>query len=78
MYVNEDMPEKPLLRRVEWFAAIADLTKHQAYDAIANGQLPPECIVRLGRRVRLVETAVLDWIASADSGLPKDGGESDA
>jgi hypothetical protein len=50
------------LRSVEWFCAVADLPLQQAYEVIRSGKMPPECVVRIGRRIRLVESRVYKWL----------------
>lgn len=53
----------PTLRRVPWLAQLLDLSECQTYDAIAQGNVPAECIVRVGRRIRICEESVRAWIA---------------
>lgn len=50
------------LRRVEWLASVLDLSPCQTYDAIASKQVPDDCVVRIGRRLRIVEGRVNAWL----------------
>ena len=58
------------LRRVEWLAALLDLSPCQTYDAIASKQVPDDCVVRIGRRLRIIEARVNAWL-----GLDQFGGQ---
>lgn len=58
------------LRRVEWLAALLDLSPCQTYDAIASKQVPDDCVVRIGRRLRIIEARVNAWL-----GLDRFGGQ---
>lgn len=62
-------PSSPL-RRVEWLAALLDLSPCQTYDAIASRQVPDDCVVRIGRRLRIIEARVNAWL-----GLDQFGGQ---
>lgn len=58
-------PDRPtrILRRVDWLAEFLDLSLNQTYTAINNGDVPPECVVRVGRRIRIVEEQVHRWVS---------------
>lgn len=58
------------LRRVEWLATLLDLSPCQTYDAIASKQVPDDCVVRIGRRLRIIEAKVNVWL-----GLEQFGGQ---
>lgn len=58
------------LRRVEWLATLLDLSPCQTYDAIASRQVPDDCVVRIGRRLRIIEARVNAWL-----GLDHFGGQ---
>lgn len=66
---NVDQASSPL-RRVEWLAALLDLSPCRTYDAIASKQVPGDCVVRIGRRLRIIETRVNVWL-----GLDQFGGQ---
>lgn len=50
------------LQRVEWLSSVLDIPTAQTYDAIAKGQIPDECIVRVGRRIRINADKVMEWL----------------
>ena len=50
--------------RVDWLAQILDMPRQQIYNALADEKIPPECIVRIGRSIRLKEKETLEWIRS--------------
>lgn len=52
----------PKLIGVDEFAAQAGLSRHCAYDLIRR--MPKGVVVRLGRRVRLDENRLHEWIRS--------------
>lgn len=54
---------KQKLRRVEWLAEVLDLSPQQTYDAISKKQVPENCVVRIGRRLRIVEKEVQSWLS---------------
>lgn len=66
---RSDQASSPL-RRVEWLAALLDLSPCQTYDAIASKQVPDDCVVRIGRRLRIIEARVNAWL-----GLDQFGGQ---
>ena len=49
-------------QRVEWLSEILDIPTPQTYDAIAKGQIPEDCVVRVGRRIRINEAKVMEWL----------------
>lgn len=50
------------LKRVSWLSEILDMKDPQTYDAIAKGQIPQDCIVRVGRRIRINADKVMEWL----------------
>jgi len=59
---------EPILQRVEWLMDLIDLDSRQhAYEIISSGLIRPDCVVRIGRRVRLHIANTLKWI---DEGCP--------
>lgn len=49
------------LRPVEWLAAFLGVSEWSAYEAIKNHHIPAECVVRLGRRIRVNERLIRAW-----------------
>lgn len=60
----------PVLRKVDWLADLLGMSKKQTYDAINSHQVPPDCIRRVGRRIRVIEERAVAWVMS--------GGDSEA
>ena len=55
--------ENPIqLQRVKWLAETLNLSTPQAYKAISKGEVPPNCIFMVGRRIRVIEARVKAWI----------------
>ncbi len=51
------------LKRVSWLTTVLDLSSDKrTYDAISRGDIPAECIVRVGRSLRVNPVAVEQWI----------------
>ena len=50
------------LKRVSWLSEILDMKDPQTYAAIAKGQIPQDCIVRVGRRIRINADKVMEWL----------------
>jgi len=69
--VTELFPGKgqtvPVLRKVEWLAELLGLSPKQTYEAIATQQVPPECIHRVGRRIRIIEERAIAWVMTPDT-----------
>ena len=57
----------PTLHRVGWLATLLGISEKQTYEAIAAKQIPPEIILRFGRRIRVVEEKAIEWIMRGDS-----------
>lgn len=57
-------PKLPTLHRVGWLAQLLGISEKQTYEAIAAKQVPPEIILRFGRRIRIVEEKAIAWIMS--------------
>ena len=55
------------LLRAEAVAEILDTTKPRVYELIRQGLLPA---VRLGRQVRIAESALEEWVENGGAGLP--------
>ena len=55
-------PAGARLQSVEWLAATTALSLAQAYEAIRVGQIPTECVIKIGRRVRVIECKVCGWL----------------
>lgn len=56
----------PNLQSVEWLAQTLGLSTGQTYEAIASKQVPADCVLRVGRRIRLIEERVIAWILRGD------------
>ena len=55
--------ENPIqLQRVKWLADALALSLPQAYKAISNGEIPCNCIHKVGRRIRIREDQVRAWV----------------
>jgi hypothetical protein len=55
------------LQPVSWLAdRLAMDNLDQAYSAIRSRHIPPECVVRIGRNIRINPEAVEAWIARGD------------
>ena len=53
----------PQLKRVEWLVKVLDLdSRKQAYAAITDGRIPQNCVIRVGRYLRVNPDAVARWI----------------
>lgn len=64
-------PDRPQmrLRRVCWLTELLDLDHdRQTYDAISKGHVPAECVVRVGRRIRICEERVMEWLSDQTQG----------
>lgn len=59
---STEAPARARLQSVEWLASTTGLSLAQAYEAIRTGQIPTECVVRIGRRVRVVESKIYGWL----------------
>lgn len=64
----------PTLRRVPWLAKLLGLSRKQTYEVIQSQQVPPEIILRIGRRIIIVEEKAIDWIMRG--GLGAEGCQS--
>ena len=68
--VTELFPGKrqspPVLRKIGWLAELLGLSEKQTYEAIASKHVPPECILRVGRRIRIIEERAIAWILNTD------------
>jgi hypothetical protein len=53
---------------VSWLAQTLGLSMGQTYEAIASRKIPGDCILRVGRRIRLIEERVIAWILQGDQG----------
>lgn len=58
----------PRLQTVDWLAQTLGLSTGQTYEAIASKKVPGDCILRVGRRIRLIEERVIAWILRGDQG----------
>ena len=58
----------PRLQNVDWLAQTLGLSTGQTYEAIASKKVPGDCILRVGRRIRLIEERVIAWILRGDQG----------
>ena len=56
----------PRLQSVGWLAQTLGLSMGQTYEAIASKKVPGDCILRVGRRIRLIEERVIAWILRGD------------
>lgn len=56
----------PKLQSVGWLAQTLGLSMGQTYEAIASKKVPGDCILRVGRRIRLIEERVVAWILRGD------------
>lgn len=61
-------PRLPRLQNVDWLAQTLGLSTSQTYEAIASKKVPGDCILRVGRRIRLIEERVIAWILRGDGG----------
>lgn len=57
-----ELPSDGKLKRVDWLAGLLDVPLAQAYDVISSGQMPANCVFRVGRRIRLHEDRVREWM----------------
>ena len=62
--------EAPTLHRVKWLSDQLGISDKSVRDAIAAKQVPDECVLRVGSRIRIREDKALKWIAG---GLKKSG-----
>lgn len=58
------------IRRVEWLAHVLDLTPEQTHEAIRAGQVPPDAVVRVGRRIRINAIKIAAWLGVDLADLP--------
>ena len=58
---QEDGSSPPSVMTVDELAALLRIERKTAYAAIANGEIPGVC--RVGRSIRILRQAVLDWLA---------------
>lgn len=56
----------PRLQSVSWLAQTLGMSVGQTYEAIASRKIPGDCILRVGRRIRLIEERVIAWILRGD------------
>jgi hypothetical protein len=56
----------PRLQSVDWLAQTLGLSVGQTYEAISSKKVPADCILRVGRRIRLIEERVIAWILRGD------------
>lgn len=59
-------PDRPTtqLRKVPWLTSLLALDNDkQTYDAIAKGHVPATCVIRVGRRMRICEERVMEWLS---------------
>lgn len=56
----------PRLQSVNWLAQTLGMSVGQTYEAIASRKIPGDCILRVGRRIRLIEERVIAWILRGD------------
>lgn len=56
----------PTLHKVPWLANLLGISQKQAYEAISARQVPPEIVLRFGRRIRIVEEKAIAWIMGED------------
>lgn len=57
----------PTLHTVPWLAELLGISRKQAYEAIQAQQVPPEIILRFGRRIRIIEEKAIAWIMTGDA-----------
>ncbi len=57
----------PTLHRVGWLAELLGISEKQTYDAIAAQQVPPDIVLRFGRRIRIIEEKAIEWILGSDT-----------
>lgn len=56
-------PKAPKLQRVEWLIEALNLdNRSQAYDIVASKKIPDDCVLRFGRRIRIVEDKLIAWL----------------
>lgn len=60
------IPRIPRLQSVNWLAQTLGMSVGQTYEAIASRKIPGDCILRVGRRIRLIEDRVIAWILRGD------------
>jgi len=63
----EGPSEVPRLHKVPWLAKLLGISEKQTYEAIAAQQVPPDVILRVGKRIRIIERRAVEWILG-DSG----------
>ena len=59
-YESEPIPFR--CHKAEWLSEILDMPRQQIYNALYDGKIPTECVVRIGRRIRFKEKETLEWI----------------
>lgn len=52
----------PTVQDVRWLAKKLKIPVQSVYDDIKKQSIPPECILRVGGRIRVVESKVNAWI----------------
>lgn len=67
-----DAPLQPLpkLLTTEQAAQVLEVDVRRVRDLITNHTIPPECIVRLGRQIRLHPEKLRAWIDAGGAALP--------
>lgn len=51
----------PDIQKVEWLIPVLNLDgRQQAYNIVRTGQIPANCVLRFGRRIRLIDVLDLD------------------
>lgn len=59
----KDLPETENLRRVSWLTDLLNLKgDDNTYKMIRSGTVPPDCVVRVGRHLRIKPDAVRAWL----------------
>lgn len=53
---------KSPIERVTWLARFLDISVSAAYAAVRENRIPENCIVRLGRNVRVHRDNVREWV----------------
>lgn len=48
--------------RAQWLSEILDMPRQQIYNALGDGKIPANCVVRVGRRIRFKEKETIEWI----------------
>ena len=60
---HDSNPSGYKLRRISWLTDLLDLdADDNTYKAIRNGYVPPECVVKVGRTIRIKPDAVCEWL----------------